>query len=190
MVPRVVPRMIATWTWVLREGVEPKIQPRAQSLAQGLMGHLLKRIESQNYGSPNKNYSSPNKWGQEPKGLREMMLLSRNSKSSYWARPFTISQLNRTWNTMTLIKKKWLKHMLSVPLLTSATRQMINNDKFVETKKKSWLGRRESAPMRHAWGWGKDVIGPFMELGQRWKAVVALISHSRIVVRTSTTGVF
>jgi hypothetical protein len=33
--------------------------------------------------------------------------------------------------------KKWLKHMLFIPLLTSAIRQIINNDKLVVTKKKS-----------------------------------------------------
>jgi hypothetical protein len=33
--------------------------------------------------------------------------------------------------------QKLLKHILSIPLLTSAIRQVINNDEFVETKKKS-----------------------------------------------------
>ena len=34
-------------SFFLEEGVEPKIQPSAQSLAQGLMGHLPKIFESQ-----------------------------------------------------------------------------------------------------------------------------------------------
>ena len=35
-----------------------------------------------------------------------------------------------------------LKHMLSIPLLTSAIRQMINNDKLVETKNElTWWER-------------------------------------------------
>ncbi len=34
--------------------VEPKIQPRAQSLAQGLVRHFPKIIESQDHKSPNK----------------------------------------------------------------------------------------------------------------------------------------
>ena len=42
------------------EGVEPKIQPRAQSSAQGLMGHLPKIVESQDYGGPSE-------WEQQPK---------------------------------------------------------------------------------------------------------------------------
>jgi hypothetical protein len=43
---------------------------------------------------------------------------------------------------MTFIKK-WLKHTLSIPLLESAIRQVINNNKLVETKKKelTWWER-------------------------------------------------
>jgi hypothetical protein len=38
--------------------------------------------------------------------------------------------------------KKWLKHVLSIPLLTSAIRQIINNDELVETKKElTWWER-------------------------------------------------
>ena len=32
--------------------------------------------------------------------------------------------------------QKWLKHVLSIPLLTSAIRITINNDKLVEAKKR------------------------------------------------------
>jgi hypothetical protein len=39
----------------LKRGVvEPKIQPRAQSLAQGLVGHFPKIFKSQDHESPNK----------------------------------------------------------------------------------------------------------------------------------------
>ena len=55
--------------------------------------------------------------------------------------------------------------MLSIPLLTSTIRQIINNDELVKTKKELTLWERVS-PIRHAGGWGKDVFGPFMELGQ------------------------
>ena len=56
--PRVVPRATATWTWVLKRRSRTQIQPRAQSSAQGLMGHLPKIIESQNHESPNKEHKS------------------------------------------------------------------------------------------------------------------------------------
>jgi hypothetical protein len=53
IVPRGVPRADHDVDLVLRRGVvEPKIQPRAQSLTQGLMGHLPKIIESQDHGKP------------------------------------------------------------------------------------------------------------------------------------------
>jgi hypothetical protein len=53
ILPRGVPRAITTWTRVLNRVAEPKIQPRAQSLAQGLVGHFPKIFESQDHKSPN-----------------------------------------------------------------------------------------------------------------------------------------
>ena len=41
--------------------------------------------------------------------------------------------------------------------------------------KEGLLGGRESAPMRHAWGWEKDVFKPFVEINQWWKTIVILI---------------
>ena len=38
--------------------------------------------------------------------------------------------------------QKSLKHMLSIPLLTSAIRQITNDDEFVETKKELTLWER------------------------------------------------
>ena len=40
--------------------------------------------------------------------------------------------------------KKWLKHVLSIPLLTSDIRKIINNDELVETKKELTLWERVS----------------------------------------------
>jgi hypothetical protein len=40
--------------------------------------------------------------------------------------------------------QKLLKHTLSIPLLTSAIRQVINNNEFVETKKELILWERVS----------------------------------------------
>ena len=40
--------------------------------------------------------------------------------------------------------QKLLKHRLSIPLLTSAIRQVINNNEFVETKKELSLWERVS----------------------------------------------
>ena len=58
-----------------------------------------------------------------------------------------------------------LKYTLSISLLTSAIKQAINNDEFVETKKKLTLWERVN-PMRYAWGWGDEVFRLFMELIQ------------------------
>ena len=55
MLPRGVPRAITTWTWVLNGVAEPKIQPRARSLAQGLVEHFPKIFETQDHKSPNEN---------------------------------------------------------------------------------------------------------------------------------------
>ncbi len=41
--------------------------------------------------------------------------------------------------------QKWLKHMLSISLLTSAIRQVTNNDEFVQTKKELTLWERVSS---------------------------------------------
>ena len=49
IVPRGMPRAITTWAWILKKKgvVKPKIQPKAQSLAQGLVGHLPKIFKNQ-----------------------------------------------------------------------------------------------------------------------------------------------
>jgi hypothetical protein len=52
------------------------------------MGHLPKRIESQDYGSPSK-------WEQWPKRLDKIILPTRNPKNNNWTRPFTIPQLDQ-----------------------------------------------------------------------------------------------
>ena len=86
-------RRLESW----EEEVEPKIQPRAQSLAQGLVGHLPKIIESQDYEGPSKR----------EQGLRRLVkviLPTRSLKDSYWAGPLTVPQLDQAWNTITLIK--------------------------------------------------------------------------------------
>ena len=115
------------------ERVEPKIQPRAQSLTQGLMRHLPKIIESQDHGSPSK-------WEQGPRRLGEI-ISTRKPKEQLLNKAFhhfvTGSDLKH-YN----FNQELLKHMLSISLLISAIRQIINNDKLVETKKElTWWER-------------------------------------------------
>ena len=82
------------------EGVDPKIQPRAQSLAQGLMGHLPRIFESQ-------DFEAQVKWEQGSWRLVKVILPTRSLKDSYLAGPLTVPQLDRAWNTITLIKNDW-----------------------------------------------------------------------------------
>ena len=181
MMPRGVPRAITTWTLVLRRGVvEPKIQPRAQSWTQGLIGHLPKIIKSQDHGNLSNMRTRIKK-------AYQGAIANKSPKNSYWAEPLTVPRLDQAWNKITLTK--WSKHKLSIFLLTFATRLVINN-KLVKTKKESWLGGRESAPVRYAWGYKKDVFRPFMELGPWWKNIVILTKHSWILTRTSARRVF
>ena len=63
--------------------VEPKIQPMAQSLAQGLVGHFPKIFKSQDHKSLNEIRTRTRR-------LIKAMLSVRSPKNSCWAEPLII----------------------------------------------------------------------------------------------------
>ena len=110
------------------EGAEPKIQPRAQNTAQGLVGHLPRIFESQNYESPSENESKVQEdlsKGVVIKKLEEQLL----GRASYYSSAGSSLKHSN-------FSKKWLNHIFLTLLLISATRPVTNN-KLVETKR--WL---------------------------------------------------
>ena len=157
MVPCGVPRAITTWTWVLRWGVvEPKIQPRAQSSAQGLVGHLPKMLKSQ-------NCKVQVRWKQGRRWLTNVILSTRRFReqllgraSDYSLTGSSLKQNNFNKNYQNTCFPCFCWHLPQGQWI------VINLLRL----KESWLGRRESTPIRHAWGLGKDVFRPFMELYQ------------------------
>ena len=152
LVPRVALRAITTCTWVLRRGSRiqnstegPKVGPRANGA------------------------SSKHSW--KPKVLKPKQMRTTTEKA--WQDNIANKKpkerlLNKDFHYSTTgsglkhnnFNQKLLKHTLFITLLTSALRQITNNDEFVETKKELTLWERVS-PMRHAWGWEKEVFGPF-----------------------------
>jgi hypothetical protein len=89
IVPRGVPRAITTWILVLRRGVvEPKIQPRAQSSTQGLIGHLPKIIKSQDHGNLSKMRTKTKK-------AYQCAIANKSLENSYWAEPLTVPRLDQ-----------------------------------------------------------------------------------------------
>jgi hypothetical protein len=73
----------------LKRGVaEPKIQPRAPSSAQGLMGYFPKIFRSQDHKSPNKIRTRTRR-------LIKAMLSISSPKNSCWAEPLTVPWLDQ-----------------------------------------------------------------------------------------------
>ena len=97
MMPRVVPRAIATWTWVLRRG--SRIQNSTEGPKSGLRAN---GASSKNIWEP--RLWSPSKIGQGSRRLVKVILPTKNPKNSYWVGSSTIPQLDQTWNIITLIK--------------------------------------------------------------------------------------
>ena len=74
----------------IEKGVaEPKTQPRAQSLAQGLVGHFsrifkLKSLKPKNYMI------------KDQRKFTQSVVANKKSRKQFWAEPLTVSQLSRT----------------------------------------------------------------------------------------------
>ena len=127
MVPRGVPRAITTWTWVLRRGSQtqnsnegPKFSPRASGTS------------SKNIWEP--RLWSPSKMRIKTKKACQSDIANKKPKEQLLGQA-THCSLARSGLKHNKLDQKWLKHMLSILLLTSATRPVINN-KLVETKKR------------------------------------------------------
>ncbi len=160
MVPHGVSRGITMWTWVLRR--ESRTQNSTESLK---FGPRANRASSKNIWEP--RFWSPSKVRTRTKKACQGDIANKKPKGQLLGRATHCPSTGLGLKHNNFNNKKLPEHVFPMLLLTSAIRPVINN-KLVETKKKSWLGGRELAPMRHAWGWGKDVFRPFMELGQ-WR---------------------
>ena len=149
LVPRVVPRAITTCTWALWRGSRtqnsiegPKVGLRANgaSFKHGWKPKLLK----------------PNKWKMTEKASQDD-IANKKPKEQLLDEAFHHSTTGSGLKHDNF-NQKLLKHIISIPLLTSAIRQIINNDKFVETKN-SWLCGKASVPWDMHEGEGRKFLG-------------------------------
>ena len=144
------------------------------------MGHLPKIIESQDHESPSKMRTRIKKiyQGDVANKKSKEQLLGRASHCYLAGSGLKQHNFNQNGSSMCFLHCCW--HLPQGQWIVISLLRL----------KEGLLGGRESAPMRHAWGWEKDVFKPFMELGQWWKGIMILAKHPRFWVWTSTTGVF
>ena len=150
LVPHVAPRAVATCTWALWRGSRtqnsiegPKFSPRANG-ASSKNGWKPKLSKPEQIRAMTEKAWQDNIANKKPK---EQLL----NKAFHYSTTGSGLKYN-------IFNQKLLKHTLFIPLLTSAVRQVINNDEFIETKK-SWLCGRESVSWDMHEGEGRKCLG-------------------------------